>query len=71
MILNKLYIYCQENQMDQEYLNEIEKVLRVQNAEMLFIKKDGYHLIKNYKDVYNSYPWKKKLKVIFPFLRNC
>lgn len=69
--LNKLYIYCQENQMDQEYLNEIEKVLRVQNAEMLFIKKDGYHLIKNYKDVYNSYPWKKKLKVIFPFLRNC
>lgn len=68
--LRNLFKYSQLHYIRQEYVDEIEKVLRTQEVELLMIKNDGKQILKKYKDVYDEFSLIEKIKVRFPLLRS-
>ena len=67
--LQRLLRYSQSHNMKQEEIEEITKVLRTQEVELLVMKNDRKKIINNYRDIYDEFSITKKLKMKFPLLR--
>ena len=67
--LYNLLNYCEKSDTDVSYIEDIIKIIRVQEVKLLLINNNGKEILRSYKDIYNDLTFTEKLKVHIPVLR--